>query len=139
MDFKIHPRLLNDCHVLGRLSLSHVLLHKNAVIPWFILVPEVTVIELHEIIRDQRQALMDEANLVAEFVVDEFEVDKLNIAAIGNLVPQLHLHVIGRNRRDPCWPDVVWGNLTVTAVYSTQRIEVIRSAMRDKIGLKTGD
>lgn len=135
MDFKIHPRLLDDCHVLGRLNLSHALLHKNAVIPWFILVPAVAVIELHEMIRDQRQALMDEADLVAGFVVDEFEIDKLNIAAIGNLVPQLHMHVIGRNKRDPCWPDVVWGNLTVTAAYSSQRIEEIRSAMRDKIGL----
>lgn len=135
MDLKIHPRLLDDCHVLGKLSLSHVLLHKNAVVPWFILVPEVTVIELHEMDRGQRQALMDEADLVARFVINAFEVDKLNIAAIGNVVPQLHLHIIGRNKQDPCWPNVVWGNLTVTAAYPAKRIEEIMSAMEHKIGL----
>jgi diadenosine tetraphosphate (Ap4A) HIT family hydrolase len=112
-EFAVHPRLLADCHQLGRLALCRVLLNRNATLPWFILVPEVgpEIIELHELDGARRQQLATELDLVARFTRARFDVAKLNIAAIGNIVQQLHVHVVGRHPGDPCWPGVVWGCL----------------------------
>lgn len=111
----VHPRLLEDCHVLGQLELCRVLLHRNSSVPWFILVPDVAaeLTELHELDAATRQRLDAELDLVARFTKARFDVAKLNVAAIGNIVPQLHVHVIGRRPDDPCWPGVVWGRLPV--------------------------
>lgn len=112
-EFVVHPRLLADCHLLGRLALCRLLLNRNATLPWFILVPEVEpeIIELHELDEPRRRTLATELDLVATFTRARFDVAKLNIAAIGNIVQQLHVHVVGRRPDDPCWPGVVWGNL----------------------------
>jgi diadenosine tetraphosphate (Ap4A) HIT family hydrolase len=109
----VHPRLLEDCHVLGQLELCRVLLHRNASVPWFILVPDVAagLTELHELDAGTRQRLDAELDLVARFAKQRFDAAKLNVAAIGNIVPQLHVHVVGRRPDDPCWPGVVWGRL----------------------------
>lgn len=109
----IHPRLLEDCHVLGQLELCSVLLHRNSSVPWFILVPDVAaeLIELHQLDPEARRRLDAELDLVAKFTTARFDVAKLNVAAIGNIVPQLHVHIIGRRPDDPCWPGVVWGRL----------------------------
>jgi len=109
----VHPRLLEDCHVLGQLELCRVLLHRNSSVPWFILVPDVAaeLIELHELDAGARQRLDAELDLVARFTKERFDAAKLNVAAIGNIVPQLHVHVVGRRPDDPCWPGVVWGRL----------------------------
>jgi len=112
-EFVVHPRLLADCHQLGRLALCRVLLNRNATVPWFILVPEVgqEIVELHELDGTRRQQLATELDLVARFTRARFDIAKLNIAAIGNIVQQLHVHVVGRHPDDPCWPGVVWGSL----------------------------
>jgi diadenosine tetraphosphate (Ap4A) HIT family hydrolase len=112
-EFAVHPRLLADCHQLGRLALCRVLLNRNGTLPWFILVPEVgqEIVELHELDGTRRQQLATELDLVARFTRARFDVAKLNIAAIGNIVQQLHVHVVGRHPDDPCWPGVVWGSL----------------------------
>jgi diadenosine tetraphosphate (Ap4A) HIT family hydrolase len=95
--FEIHPQLLHDCHRLGQLRLCHVLLHKNAAVPWLILVPETASSgDLLDLPGHVRNAAMDEAAIVARFIKNEFAVSKINFAAIGNIVPQLHLHVVGR-------------------------------------------
>lgn len=109
--FAVHPRLLEDCHHLGRLGLCHVLLNRHAAIPWFILVPEVGAgtVELHQLDAPSRRSLDTELDLVARYLESRFEISKLNIAAIGNIVRQLHVHVIGRRPDDACWPGVVWG------------------------------
>lgn len=111
--FEIHPQLLADCHEVGRLSLSHVLLHRNASLPWLILVPEVgaDVRELYELDAHSRQALDTEIDTLARYLKQSLGAQKINVAAIGNLVPQLHVHVVGRHPGDPCWPGVVWGSL----------------------------
>jgi diadenosine tetraphosphate (Ap4A) HIT family hydrolase len=111
--FSLHPRLLEDCHVLGRLVLCQVLLHRNATLPWFILVPEcdAEASEWHDLPVARRRQLEDESMLVSRFLRARLDVHKVNIAAIGNIVAQLHVHVIGRRRDDPCWPGVVWGRL----------------------------
>jgi len=109
MNFSLDPQLDQDCHVLGKLELCQVLLMDNAALPWFILVPETTLIELCDLPQSEQHQLLSEANRVAEFIRNEFSVDKLNLGAIGNVVSQMHVHVIGRRYTDYCWPNPVWG------------------------------
>ena len=108
-DFVLDPRLAADCFVLGDLDDSLLLLMNNARVPWMILVPRVEVDELHELEASQRQALLASACDVASFIKDEFPVEKMNVASIGNIVRQLHVHIVGRDASDYCWPGVVWG------------------------------
>ena len=107
--FPLDERLARDCHQLADLSLCRLLLMNNALLPWFILVPDVDVVELHELSGEQQQQLLTEINLVSRFVQGHFSPEKLNVAAIGNIVRQLHIHIVGRNSSDVCWPGVVWG------------------------------
>lgn len=125
--FELHPRLLEDCHDLGRLDLCHLLLHRNATLPWFILVPEVhtSVTELHEMGLDQRLRLDGDLSCVARFVKSRLGAKKINLGAIGNIVPQLHVHVIGRDPADPCWPGVVWGRLPAGPAWTAERRDMI--------------
>jgi diadenosine tetraphosphate (Ap4A) HIT family hydrolase len=129
--FSVHPRLLEDCHPVGGFALSRVLLHRNAGLPWFILVPEVDadVLEVHELDLSRRRMLRDEIDAVARFVKAEFEVSKLNIASIGNIVPQLHVHIIGRHPGDPCWPGVAWGNLPAGPTWPPERVAAIAAML----------
>lgn len=129
--FRLHPRLLDDCHRLGRFTLSHVLLHRNAILPWFILVPEVgaEVTELHELGVQERRVLDQEVDVLARFVKPGLGAQKLNIAAIGNIVPQLHVHVVGRSPGDPCWPGVVWGNLPAGPPWPAGEVSAIADAL----------
>ncbi len=123
--FVIHPQLLLDNHYLGKFPSSHVLLHKNATLPWFILVPETEVADLLDLPKNLRRAAMDEAAVISAFVKQTFGCAKVNFASIGNVVPQLHLHIVGRTPTDPCWPAPVWGNLRETRNYSHAEIGVI--------------
>lgn len=131
--FRIHPQLLVDCHVLGRLKHCHVLLHKNALVPWFILVPETGVTELLEVPAPLREQIMGECAAVAAFIKRRFHSTKINLAALGNLVPQLHLHVIGRSDNDACWPRPVWGNLDTDKSYITVELEAIREDLQQNV------
>jgi diadenosine tetraphosphate (Ap4A) HIT family hydrolase len=134
--FEIHPQLLADCHRLGRLQLCHVLLNKNASLPWFILVPETTVADLLDLPETQRTAALNDAAVIARFIKRHLGHIKINFAAIGNVVPQLHLHVVGRSPDDPCWPAPVWGNLVESRQYSDQRLADLRELLRANVGSK---
>lgn len=118
----IHPQLLLDAHVLGSLPRCRVLLHRNAAVPWFILVPDSGKIDLLDLPRDLLADVMDEAALIAAFVKKTFGSAKINFATIGNIVPQLHLHVVGRAPDDPCWPAPVWGNLGAGKGYTAAEL-----------------
>ena len=120
--FEIHPQLLADCHRLGKFPLCHLLLHKNGMVPWFVLVPQTDVMDLLDLAETVRSAAMTEAAVVSDFVKTTLEWPKVNFAAIGNVVPQLHLHVIGRKPGDACWPAPVWGNLIATRAYSAAEV-----------------
>ena len=130
-DFELHPQLLADCHNIGRFNLSHVLLHRNAGLPWLILVPEVDagVRELYELDTDSRRVLDDEIDTTARYLKQSLGAHKINVAAIGNLVPQLHIHVIGRHPGDPCWPGVVWGNLPPGPAWPPETVARIAAAL----------
>jgi diadenosine tetraphosphate (Ap4A) HIT family hydrolase len=135
--FEIHPQLLHDCHRLGQLRLCHVLLHKNAAVPWLILVPETSPKgDLLDLPKHVRNLAMDEAAIAAHFIKNEFAVSKINFAAIGNLVPQLHLHVVGRRADDPCWPAPIWGNLVEADDYSAGRIATLAATLTQSHSLK---
>ncbi|MEC9481894.1 MAG: HIT domain-containing protein [Halomonas sp.] len=108
-DFQLHPRLEADTHFLTDLPLCRVLLMDDARFPWLILVPRrADTSEVHELAPDDQAQLWREATSLAHGMQDLLEGDKLNIATLGNQVPQLHVHVILRRRDDAAWPAPVW-------------------------------
>jgi len=110
MSFALHPQLARDCTPVGRFALCRVLLMDDANYPWFVLVPQrPDVREIHQLGPQDRLQLMTESCAFAVALERAYEPDKLNIAALGNVVPQLHLHHIARFRDDPAWPAPVWG------------------------------
>lgn len=109
MTFQLDPRLKNDCYQLAESEHSLWLLLNNCYFPWFIVVPKTQCSELYQLTKAQQQQLQSESNLISEFVSSHFDCDKLNVASIGNIVKQMHIHIIARNESDPCWPGVVWG------------------------------
>ncbi|NOX09469.1 MAG: HIT family protein [Gammaproteobacteria bacterium] len=108
-DFQLDERLQQDCIVIGKTASGWLLLMDNALLPWFILVPEVTETEFVDLSPPLRTTLMDEVNAISRMIKGLDGVEKMNIGMIGNVVSQLHIHIIGRHEGDFCWPDVVWG------------------------------
>jgi diadenosine tetraphosphate (Ap4A) HIT family hydrolase len=123
--FTLDSRLAADCYLVAELELSQLLLMNNALLPWFILVPRVSCDELHQLTSDQLKALFNEISLVSVFIKSHNPVDKLNTAAIGNIVRQLHIHIIGRQTTDPWWPGTVWGTSQRRA-YNQNELNSIR-------------
>jgi diadenosine tetraphosphate (Ap4A) HIT family hydrolase len=111
MSFILHPHLDADTHFAADWPLCRVLVMSDARYPWLVLVPrrdgvaEITALETSD-----RARLMDEINRAGRLVQNFPGVTKLNIGALGNLVPQLHVHVVGRHQGDPAWPGAVWGH-----------------------------
>jgi len=127
---ELHPQLAADCHVLGACAGNALLLQRNAEVPWFLLVPPTTLTELHELPPSLRTSLVAAADELARFIKRHYACEKINVAAIGNVVPQLHLHVIGRRRDDACWPRPVWGNLTAATAYTPEALTALSGALR---------
>jgi len=110
MSFELHPRLAADCVILGDGPLCRWLLMNESRYPWFILVPRRTgVREIHELSQEEQQQWLQESSLLGRAAMQAFSGDKLNLAAIGNMVPQLHVHHIVRYENDAAWPGPVWG------------------------------
>ena len=127
--FELHPQLQQDCIRLGRFELCHLLLVNDANYPWFILVPERQGIrEIYELDKVDQQLLSIESSLMAQFLVEQFKADKLNVAALGNVVPQLHIHHIVRYINDISWPDPVWGRQQAIS-YMDHQIEEIKALL----------
>ena len=109
--FILDTKLKSDSFFITDLKLSRLLLMNDANYPWLILVPrKESVIELVDLAFDEQVDVLREINLVGKILRENFNVEKLNIAALGNLVKQLHIHVIGRNKNDTTFPKPVWGN-----------------------------
>ena len=106
----LHPQLQHDCILLGQLPLCAVLWMPDANYPWLILVPQRDNIrEIYELSPEDQQQLTQESSFVAKQLASSFHADKMNIAALGNMVPQLHIHHVVRYRDDAAWPAPVWG------------------------------
>jgi diadenosine tetraphosphate (Ap4A) HIT family hydrolase len=113
--WSLDPQLANDTTPVGDLALSHVLAINAADHPWLILVPRrAGVTEIVDLGGEAAQ-LITEIALVSRVLKDVTRCDKLNVAAIGNVVPQLHVHIVARWRTDPLWPKPVWGAATPRA------------------------
>jgi diadenosine tetraphosphate (Ap4A) HIT family hydrolase len=122
MTFHLHPQLEKDCIAIGRLTLCRLLLMNDKQFPWFILVPEIEgITEIFQLNKQQRSLLIEESSYLAEQLKTLYKADKINIAAIGNLVPQLHVHHVVRYRSDKAWPAPVWGKFSAIP-YSGQEL-----------------
>jgi len=127
--FALDPRLRNDTITLGQLPLSRLLLMNDRTYPWFILVPQREgVREIYELDALDQQQLLRESSHLAKTLAALFHPDKLNIAALGNVVPQLHLHHVVRFRHDPSWPAPVWGKAPAVP-YPPEEIATIRDRL----------
>ncbi|MGK0374190.1 MAG: diadenosine tetraphosphate (Ap4A) HIT family hydrolase [Arenicella sp.] len=123
--FSLHPQLELDTISIGDLPLSKVLLMNNAELPWLILVPrKATISEWHSLEPNDQLQLHHESIGIGALLMTLFNGDKLNIGAIGNLVPQLHLHHVVRFKNDSVWPLPVWGNI-ISRPYSVENKEKI--------------
>jgi len=125
----LHSRLEADCHQLGRLPSGQLLLHRNAALHWFILVPDTGELDLLDLPAAERNALMSDAAMISDFLKSELHYPRVNVGALGLVVPQLHLHVVGRREDDPCWPAPVWGNLDSGAAYNPDTLLQLHAAI----------
>ena len=133
--FTLDQRLQQDTVLLGDFPLCRLLLMNDANYPWFILVPRRDeVSELFQLDAQEQQQLWRESTELAEVLKDTFKADKMNVATLGNVVSQLHMHVIVRRKDDPAWPAPVWGRHPAKA-YSDEQV----AALRDKLRMALDD
>ena len=131
--WSLHPQLAADTALVCDLPLSRLLCMNDANFPWLILVPRREgATELFDLGADQA-ALTDEIALVSRALKDETRCDKLNVAAIGNVVPQLHIHIVARTRHDALWPKPVWG-AAARRPYDAAGLERFVTAIRERVG-----
>lgn len=137
MNFELHPRLEHDCFTVGRFELCRLLMMNDSQYPWFLLVPQRPEIrEIFQLEPADRRQLMDESCLLAENLHSLFKADKINIAAIGNLVPQLHIHHIVRYQTDITWPSAVWGkydSVAYSAELRDRRLQEVRRQLGNSL------
>ena len=134
MPFILHPRLAAGGFDFGVHRGCRVLLKNNAIFPWFILVPEVgeEIEDLHQLDAASYQSVTGAIRDVSCFVSAHFRPAKLNVAAIGNQVRQLHIHIVGRSPGDPAWPGVVWA-FEGKQPYDSASVEEVRAAFEEWI------
>lgn len=126
---KLHPQLEKDCTVLGEFTLCSLLLVNDANYPWFILLPNrESITEIHQLSLPDQQQLLAESMFFCQCLEDIYHPDKLNIAALGNVVPQLHIHHIARFTNDACWPAPVWGAATAIPL-TAEKINIIKNQL----------
>ena len=128
--FALDSRLLQDTVPVGDFPLCRLLLMNDAHYPWFILVPRrEDVSELFQLDVDDQQVLWQETTQLAEVLKDTFAADKMNVATLGNVVSQLHMHVVVRRREDAAWPAPVWGKQPAQP-YSGEQVAAIKAKLR---------
>lgn len=128
--FTLHPRLDADTVPVTEWPLCRVLLMNDANYPWLILVPEVPdAVDIHDLDVAQAAELMLEVHRVSGILREHTRADKMNVAALGNVVPQLHVHVIARYVDDPAWPRPVWG-VVPPRPYGDSELQARLSALR---------
>ena len=132
--FALHPQLAQDTTLLGDLTLARVLLMNDANYPWLILVPRrAGAVEIIDLAEDEQLALSREIALASHALKAVTACDKLNIAAIGNVVPQLHVHVVARRRDDAAWPKPVWGAAPAKP-YDAAARDTLMTRLREAFG-----
>src|SRR4051812_48179358 len=133
--WSLHEQLQKDTIDIGDLPLSRVLVVKDAHYPWLMLVPRrVDTVEIIDLDDVAQSALMTEINRVGRALKEVTKCDKLNIAALGNVVPQLHVHIIARRKSDAAWPRPVWGVMPPLA-HDAEEVQNFITALRRRIWL----
>ncbi len=132
--FTLHPQLVADGIELARWPLSLVLLMDEARFPWIILVPQRPALrDLHDVAPAERGALMEEIAQAGRLMQSVFNADKINTAALGNQVPQLHIHVIARFTGDAAWPNPIWSvgeRRRMSETERKQRIALLQAGLK---------
>ena len=135
IEFKLDERLKNDGQVIADLNLCCVMLVDNANFPWIILVPKQNNLkEIIDLNQNDQMILMKEISYISRLVKELFQPDKLNIAALGNIVEQLHVHIIARFKNDIAWPNPVFGKGKIS--YCKDKYTAIISKLKEKINEK---
>ncbi len=133
--FRLHDRLEADSEEIVRLELCRVRLMNDRRFPWLILVPaREGITEIHQLWDEDLQVLSQEIALASRLVEQLCEADKINVGALGNLVPQLHIHIVARHRDDTAWPGPVWGAGTPEPYEKAalaRRLSTFRAAFED--------
>lgn len=136
--FVLHPQLEKDSELITELDLCAVRLIKDANYPWLILVPQVANIkDVIDLSDKQQQVLWQESAMISRVLKHLFTPDKLNIAALGNMVPQLHLHHIVRYQHDVSWPNPIWGQVPLKAYTNeklAERVNLIQTEIETRKG-----
>ncbi len=132
--FSIDERIQSTCFTLGDWPLSRVLLKNEQNYPWFILVPRKSnVHEVYQLVKEERQILMEEINQLSLLVNDYFKPDKLNIGALGNVVPQLHIHIVARNKSDDLWPQGIWQSTMQATSYEEKQLNAFLPELKNLV------
>lgn len=129
--FTLHAQIEADSVFLRDLPLSQLRLQNQNLVPWLILVPRREATEIHQLTHEDRAQLMEEIAMTSRAMTSLFAPDKINVGALGNYVPQLHVHVIGRFKNDPAWPQPVWGKLSPSP-YAAATLTAIQGRFNDE-------
>jgi diadenosine tetraphosphate (Ap4A) HIT family hydrolase len=136
--FELHSQLQADCIPAGDFPLCRLLLLNDRQYPWLVLVPRRAELrEVFELAEADRAQFHVESYLLAQVLSETFKADKMNVAALGNMVPQLHVHHIVRYRQDPAWPAPVWGKLPAVPYAENELADMLRR-VRGALGNKAG-
>jgi diadenosine tetraphosphate (Ap4A) HIT family hydrolase len=133
--FTLHPQLANDCFELADFPLCKLLLCNDSAYPWFILVPKVNdITDIYQLDWQQQQQFLNESSLLSELVMQAFVGDKMNVAALGNVVEQLHIHHVVRYKNDASWPKPIWGQQPLTP-YTDMELAALKEKILPKLAV----
>jgi len=130
MSFKLNAKLETGTFLIQETALSLILLSKNSLITWFLLVPKTETTEWYLLEKEQHQYLNSQICLISRFLKEHLKSDKINIATIGNIVQQMHIHIVGRKTDDCFWPDVIWGKKEFKE-YDSEQLRILKESFLD--------
>lgn len=134
-EFKLHEMLAKDCIEVFDLPLCKVLLMNDSQYPWFVLVPRVDrILDIYQLDWDDQIQFLNESSLLSEVLMGIFKGIKLNVAALGNMCPQLHIHHIVRFKEDIAWPNPIWGAYP-TVAYGSEELNNIKFEVSKALAL----
>jgi len=136
-EFDLDQQLANDCYQVGSFDLCRLLLAKDANYPWFILVPQINDIsEIFELSNLHQEQMLKEISLLSSILKNKLHADKINIAALGNQISQLHIHVIARYKTDKAFPYPIWGKHLAVS-YTSEQLSKLKQIIVPELN-KTG-
>lgn len=136
MKFELHPQLAKDTEDLGEFQLSRVLLMNDSRYPWVILTPQrPDISEIFQLSDDEQLQLHKESVYLSKQMAEFFKADKMNTAALGNMVPQLHVHHVARFKTDSAWPAPIWG-LGESRPYTEETLDTLKRKLQGLLRLE---